>query len=111
MGSGGLLENGPGTLILSADDTYSGGTIVDDGTLIATTSNALPSGSSLTVGGGGPFAPDCLAGGEPSKAAGGEASPGEAVAAVPEPGSLALLSMAGIVAAAAAWRRKRNLLY
>ena len=38
----------------------------------------------------------------------GEASSGAVVTAIPEPGTLALLSVAGIAAAAAAWRRRRN---
>ena len=37
-------------LILSGTNAYSGGTIVDAGTLVLTSGSALPDGSSLTVG-------------------------------------------------------------
>ena len=45
--------SGPGTLILSGSNIYTGGTNVEDGTLDADHSNSLPEGSSLTVGDGG----------------------------------------------------------
>ena len=49
----GIVKNGLGTLILSGDDTYTGGTSVDAGTLILAAGGALPAGASLTVGAGG----------------------------------------------------------
>ncbi len=49
-GSGSLLKTGAGELILSGSNTYQGGTIVSAGTLAVTNHNALPNGSSLTVG-------------------------------------------------------------
>jgi autotransporter-associated beta strand protein len=106
-GTGGLTTAGPGLLILSGDNTYGGGTAVDAGTLDVANSDALPDGTSLTVGAGGPFAPDFSAGAEPGKAAGGAASPGAAVAAVPEPGSLALL-LAALSSAAACYPFSRR---
>ena len=54
-GVGALSLDGPGELILSGTDTYSSGTNVKAGTLEVTNSNALPVGSSLTVGAGGVF--------------------------------------------------------
>ena len=51
-GSGSLLKTGAGELILSGSNTYQGGTIVSAGTLAVTNHNALPNGSSLTVGAG-----------------------------------------------------------
>ena len=99
-GSGTLLLDGPGTLILSSSNSYSGGTTVAAGTLIATSSESLLDGSSLTVGAnaGSIFA-----------AASPAAVPAlQGLAAVPEPGTLALFSVAGLVAAAAVWRRRRN---
>ena len=45
-----LSLDGPGTLVLSGSNTYSGGTNVPTGTLIATSAAALPDGSALTVG-------------------------------------------------------------
>jgi autotransporter-associated beta strand protein len=99
-----LTLDAPGTLILSGtNNTYSGDTLVTAGTLIVSNSGALLAGSSLTVGDAGAF-PAAAA---PTVAVAAAASPG-ATAAVPEPGTLALLSVAGIVAAAAAWRRSIN---
>ena len=62
-GSLALVLNGPGTLILSGSNDYSGGTVVDAGTLIAASDRALRDGSSLTVGAGGTFVFDPTAGG------------------------------------------------
>lgn len=51
-GSGGLLiKNGAGTLTLSGSSTYSGGTIVNSGTLRAGHDNALGTGSVVVEGG------------------------------------------------------------
>ncbi len=83
-----------GTLILSASDNYTGGTIVTAGRLEVTSSEAIQSGTSLTVGAG-------------ASSIFGEAAP-QTAAAVPEPGTLALLAVAGTVASAAIWPRKRN---
>jgi fibronectin-binding autotransporter adhesin len=79
-----LNLTGPGTLVLSGTNTYSGGTFVQNGTLIVDSPSALADGSSLTVGQGASaiFAP----------ASAGAAAPG--LAAVPEPGALALLVVA-----------------
>jgi autotransporter-associated beta strand protein len=54
-GQFGIIANGVGTVILSGVNTYSGGTTVDSGTLVITSSGALPAGGSLTVGSGGIF--------------------------------------------------------
>jgi autotransporter-associated beta strand protein len=92
-GAGSLDKIGGGTLILSGSDSYTGGTMVDGGTLSVASPYALPSGTSLTVGarGGLLF--------EPS-AAGLAASQVETVAAVPEPETWVLLA-AGLGSAAA----------
>ena len=47
---GGLIEQGPGTLNLSGANSYSSGTTVTTGTLVASSAGAIPQGSSLTVG-------------------------------------------------------------
>ena len=107
-GSGNLTQTGGGTLILSGTDTYTGGTNVEAGRLIATSNAALPDGSSLTVGAGGVFIFDPSQAGSPAAGTSIAASRGAVVAAVPEPGTLLLLSVAGVVAAAAASRRRRN---
>ena len=45
-----LTLSGGGELFLSGSDSYSGGTIIETGALIATSANALPPGGMLTVG-------------------------------------------------------------
>jgi autotransporter-associated beta strand protein len=54
-GPGGLLKDTGGTVILSGSNSYAGGTVVNDGTLIATNTNALPDNMNLVVGAGGTF--------------------------------------------------------
>ena len=50
-----LTKTGPGTLVLSGPNSYSGGTIVSAGTLALGTTNALLSTGALTVNGTGTF--------------------------------------------------------
>ncbi len=106
-GSLGLVVQGPGTLILSGSDEYSGGTTVESGSLLITTAAALPSGSSLAVGAGGTFIFDPTATAAPVSAA--PASAG-AVEAVPEPGSLAMIVVAllGVAAGGLCRARRQN---
>ena len=97
----GLTLNGAGgTLILGGNDSYNGGTRVIAGTLILTSNTALPDGTSLTVGAGGSLVFDS------SQAALAVVTALPSVAAVPEPGTLLLLT-AGTVAAFTAWRRRK----
>jgi autotransporter-associated beta strand protein len=42
---GSLTKRGSGTLVLSHDNSYTGGTVLEEGSLIANTRNALSSGS------------------------------------------------------------------
>jgi autotransporter-associated beta strand protein len=104
-GSGGrggtLVKDGAGTLTLLGDDTGIGATVVDDGTLVLASSAALAPGTNLTVEAGALLIFGAPLAGTPERAA----SPAGRVA-VPEPGTLALLGGAGVVAAAR-WRRKR----
>ncbi len=111
-GTGCLSKTGGGELILSGSDSYSGGTDVEGGTLEITNPGAFPNGTSLVVGAGGTFVFDPSAAASPVTGLSDDspaASPaGLTIAPVPEPGTLALLSVAGIAAAAAAWRRRRS---
>jgi len=50
-----LTLDGPGALILSGSNSYTGGTTVEAGTLYVTNAVAIADGTSLTVGGGGVF--------------------------------------------------------
>jgi len=97
---GGLTKVGAGTLILTTANSYSGGTTVEDGTLAISTAAALPTGTSLTVGAGGVFIFD------PAYVSAGPAASAGAVSAVPEPGTLALLAAATLVAFAVRNGRK-----
>jgi autotransporter-associated beta strand protein len=49
-GSGALVKEGSGSVVLSGNNTYTGGTLVSAGTLIVDSSDSLPDGSNLTVG-------------------------------------------------------------
>ncbi|EBK5250648.1 TPA: fibronectin-binding autotransporter adhesin ShdA [Salmonella enterica subsp. enterica serovar Ordonez] len=50
FGSGSLVKTGTGELTLSGDNTYSGGTTIDDGVLIAANVNALGGGDVYNAG-------------------------------------------------------------
>jgi outer membrane autotransporter protein len=50
-GSGSVIQNGPGTTILSGANTYSGGTIIELGTLLVNNAQALGNGNVLVSGG------------------------------------------------------------
>ncbi len=97
-GSGyGITKDGSGTLVLSGTaNSYSGGMYVEAGTLVVNNNGAIADGTSLTVGAGAASLFDPPAGG----AALAVASPLHAagVEAVPEPGTLALLAVAVVVA-------------
>lgn len=96
-----LTMNGPGTLILSGSDNYSGGTTVDAGTLILTSNTALPPGSNLTIGAGGTLIFD------PSQVVAAPMSASR-INPVPEPSTLALLAAGAIGLLGYAWRRRRS---
>jgi autotransporter-associated beta strand protein len=96
-----LAVSGSGTLVLTGTNAYTGGTTVTgDGTLIVTNNEAIADGTSLAVGD-----PSLLA----LLPAAGVPAPVAAatVTAVPEPGTLALLSV-GAMAAGWSIRRQRK---
>ena len=84
-GSSPLTKSGSATLILSGTNSYSGGTVVADGTLEIVSQSALLNGSALSVG-------------SETSAFSSLAPPAETVTAVPEPGALPLLTAAGFAA-------------
>ena len=89
-----LTKVGSGTLTLSGTNSYGGGTIVENGTLIATNNEAIADGTSLTVGDPTLF----LAPTVPMHAA--------AISPVPEPGTSAIV--AAVLASAIVYRRFRR---
>jgi len=114
VGVGSLTKTGSETLHLSGSNSYTGGTLVEDGLLVVDSSDALANGD-LTIGAGGRVELSGVAG----KAirirsltmplggglAGATAS-APSVNAVPEPSTLALLMAGAVALAAAAWRRR-----
>jgi autotransporter-associated beta strand protein len=95
-----VIKNGTGVWQLTGTNTYSGGTFVTDGTMIATNPAAIPDNSNLYVGAANSiFAP--VASSAPVAAA-----PAGGAAAVPEPGTLALV--AGAVTLLVFYRRRRR---
>ena len=50
-GPGNVIQNGPGTTILSGRNTYSGGTVIDLGTLLVNNAQALGTGNVIVNGG------------------------------------------------------------
>ncbi|MCC6123368.1 MAG: autotransporter-associated beta strand repeat-containing protein [Pirellulales bacterium] len=99
--SGGLTKRGLGTLTLSAGQTYTGNTFVNEGTLTFTTPLSTPTAAVSVAVGATLNAPSIVANslniGVPMQAA---------AAAVPEPGTLVLLLLAGAALAGAYLRRK-----
>ena len=96
-----LTLDGGGELILSGSNSYGGGTLVDDGALVVTSSGALPAGTGLTVGAGGTLLYDPSVVSSPG-------TDGGTVVAVPEPGTLVLLLAGFLAAALATWRGRTN---
>jgi hypothetical protein len=75
-----------------------------------TTNGAIPD-ESLTIAAGGTFVFDPQAnfnGDSLAASPAGAVAPAGGVSAVPEPGTLALLGVAGIIAAVAVWRRRKG---
>jgi autotransporter-associated beta strand protein len=100
-----LGGDGTGELVLSgANNTYGGGTTVTAGTLVVNNSGGLLSGSNLSVGTDLSAFPSAVA----APVAGSSAAPSSALAAVPEPSTLALL-IAAMVLGFGVWRRRKGI--
>jgi fibronectin-binding autotransporter adhesin len=98
---GGLTKLGDGALTLTAPLTDIGDTTVNQGTLIASAGINTPSDMVYVATGATLTAPSIVA---DTLTIGG--APVVAATAVPEPGTLALLALAGLFAVLCAWRRK-----
>jgi autotransporter-associated beta strand protein len=92
-----LTGDGSGQLILSGSNTYSGGTIVNDGTLVVDSPSSLLEGSTLLVG---LNAASIFAPASPPSPAG--------ASAVPEPSTMALFGAGAIGLACYGWRRRKR---
>ena len=105
----GLAELGSGTLTLSGMNTYTGGTnILGGATLIVTSLSAIDAngvGTNLSVGSASLLAEFGTVFSPVSPASAPVAA---GVAAVPEPGTLGLLTVGAVAAGAALCRRKRR---
>ena len=108
---GGLTKLGLGTLTLTGTNTYQGGTIVENGTLILANDEAIADGTSLIVGDPSLFSADVVPSSVADLATGLQTEVDNASTApspVPEPGTLGLFA-AGIVGTVlAAGRRIRS---
>ena len=106
-----LTLNGADTLILGGSNSFTGGTVVESGTLILTNNEALAVGSSLTIGDASAFAGGPTGAGSDSgtvsSGLGAPLAASPSITPVPEPGTLVLV-VAGVVAGLATWRRRRN---
>ena len=101
-----LTGDGSGQLVLGGANSYGGGTYVEQGTLVANDNGAIPDSSGLIVGAGGTFIFDPTVTGVALDAT--SLHPASQINPVPEPGTLALLAVAGMAAAAVAWRKRRT---
>ena len=91
-GTGSIAKLGAGTLVLSGTNNFQGGTTVLDGRLIVADSYSLANRTNLTVGSAAPFA--AIA---PETSHAFASSDDGRLAPVPEPATLALLTVAAIL--------------
>jgi fibronectin-binding autotransporter adhesin len=108
LGDGNLEKAGPDKLTLAGPVTYTGTTAIDAGVLQIDTAGAvtlstITGAGTLGIGSGTTLTATSINVG--TLIIGAEA-PASAATAVPEPGTLVLLALAGMGALLAAWRRK-----
>jgi autotransporter-associated beta strand protein len=96
-GNRAISKHGDGTLVLAGSNEYMAGTTVLAGTLLIAAADALPTGSSITIGVGATVVVQADLSTAASHAS---------TTAVPEPGSEALLA-SGVIAALALYLRRR----
>jgi autotransporter-associated beta strand protein len=100
-----LVKTGAGTMTLTGNDTYTGNTYVNAGTLNATTGINTPS-AIVGVADGATLTATSIVADSLSIGGGPYGAPVVNACPVPEPGSLTLLVLAGLGALVAVWRRK-----
>jgi autotransporter-associated beta strand protein len=99
---GTLTKDGPGELTLSGADTYSGDTVVNNGTLNVSLGINTPNALVYVADGGTLNAPSIVA---DTLSIGGAAMNSAVAVAVPEPGTMVLLTLA--LVALSVWTRKK----
>ena len=119
-GSGGLIQNGSGTMTLNSDIAYSGNTVVNGGTLqvknfneaSASTANVqVNSGAQLVVSGKMHVNKLTIAAGAKVRLgafSGGTLAADPDLMTVPEPGTLGMLAIAGMLLSLGVMRRQRK---
>jgi autotransporter-associated beta strand protein len=83
---------GPGTLVLSGSNSYTGGTMVTEGTLEVLSSTAIPPGTSLMIGANATFIFD----GTISSGSSADSVSSTNLSPVPEPATISLFLIGGI---------------
>ncbi len=96
-GSGNLYKTGAGSLVLTASSTYTGGTIVNSGTLILENENSIESGSTLIVGDASALPAGGIAAARSDVPQLSDFQPASGGNSVPEPGAAALIAAAVVV--------------
>ncbi len=91
-GSGAIAQLGPGTLTLTASNSFTGGITVGGGSLILANAESVTDGSNLTIGDASQFSAAPIVPALDKRL--------EAAAPVPEPGTLALLAAVAVICVA-----------
>jgi autotransporter-associated beta strand protein len=108
VGSLALTKVGTGTLVLSGTDNYTGGTTVLGGKLKVNSVNGLADGSNLSVGVSLGLFPDAIVPPSTSAPAVENSATESSPLPVPEPGTMALVAAAALLAIHSRWRNRRR---